>query len=620
MTKKTIQLLSVYILLLTTFSAIYYAIKSENEKQLGIVTLQIDGLEYLNKIASLNTVITDYVSSTSHKTDAKKLRTIFKEVNFNIDAIYEHQKENKEFSNKKLNRQLELIKKFEFSQEEYYEFLETINHENYRVGDKAKLMLFQDRELYFFGSLTTHYTPEFIISGILTHYLIQELRYKGSISDEKKKLLLERIKLTYLSGEEIHTIVRLLEPSSTTEQLTKQIDEIHNILYNGEPLLSSMYKWDITDDMLEKYLLTSSKLIALSTELQLQQYKSFKSLLQLKVKTLKNKILETSLIFYILLIVLSFLTYVFYRSTKLHEQKDKEIERINKDLDELVIYSKTDVMGKITYVSSAMEEMSGYTKEELLGKDHNIFRHEKMPKEFFKNLWETILEKNIFEGEVLNRGKDGKEYWVRITITPDLDANGNIISFHSHRVNITDQKALQENRQELLIAYEKLEKLSVMDTLTKIYNRAKLDTIMSERFESFNRYGHSFSLILIDIDHFKSVNDNYGHLVGDETLKSVTKIVSAEIRETDIFGRWGGEEFMVVCEETGIDDAYKVAQKIRIAVEQHSFETIGHKTISIGISEIKKNMSIHDFIKNADDALYYAKENGRNRCVKSEGK
>ncbi len=612
--KKTSQLIIVYITLITIVSTIYNFINSQDKEQLKIVVKQLDGLEYITNISALTMHVTKYVGAVSSDTSSKELRVIYKDINNCVNAIYAQQKLSKEFINPELNKQLQKIKKFEVSEDGYYQFLDTINHENYRIGNISKLMFFQENELFFLSSLITHHMPEYMISLIITHHIVQESSYLKTITDKKKNIFIEQTKLANLSEEEMHSIIDLLDNSNINEKLKQYILSMHDMLHSMKPFVKTIYKWDSSSKR-EEYLQASKELIVLSREFEMEQITVIKTLLNLKKAELNTKIFINNIIFILLTLIFSTFIYLYYKSIKSHEKKDREIERINKNLDDLVVYSKTDVDGYITYVSGALAKISGYSKEELLGKKHSILRHEGMSDGFFKDLWETILDKKVFTGEVLNRAKDGSEYWVRITISPELDKQGKIIEFSSHRINITDQKALEEKRNELLVAYKKLELLSVIDPLTQIFNRVKLDKVMSRDYDSYKRFKKVFSLILIDIDYFKIVNDEYGHLVGDKTLKSVVNIVNTQVRETDTFGRWGGEEFMLICEGTDAKGAFVLAQKIRTAVEEYEFETIGKKTVSIGISEICEKVSINDFIKRADDALYYAKEHGRNRCV-----
>ena len=124
--------------------------------------------------------------------------------------------------------------------------------------------------------------------------------------------------------------------------------------------------------------------------------------------------------------------------------------------------------------------------------------------------------------------------------------------------------------------------------------------------------------MILDIDYFKETNDKYGHQVGDEILIQICNIISNNIRESDIFGRWGGEEFILLLPQTNLDNAYIVAENLRNKIENHSFEKVGQKTISIGISQFDNIEDTKQFIKRADDAMYKAKNSGRNKVLVSE--
>ena len=157
------------------------------------------------------------------------------------------------------------------------------------------------------------------------------------------------------------------------------------------------------------------------------------------------------------------------------------------------------------------------------------------------------------------------------------------------------------------------EKLAQTDKLTSIYNRVKLDEELLYNFNSYIRYKSIYTVIMIDIDHFKNVNDTYGHTVGDDVLKKVSAIMKENIRVTDILGRWGGEEFMIISPNTELNGAYTLAENIRIEVEKTKFQKVNSITISLGISQINASLSQKDVIIKADEALYRAKNGGRNR-------
>ncbi len=163
----------------------------------------------------------------------------------------------------------------------------------------------------------------------------------------------------------------------------------------------------------------------------------------------------------------------------------------------------------------------------------------------------------------------------------------------------------------------KLEHIAETDQLTGIYNRKRLDEALESEIERFLRYGRPFSIILGDIDKFKNVNDSYGHQVGDEVLMQIVAILSNQLRATDTLGRWGGEEFMLICPETGKGAAMQLAEKLRGAVEEQSFVTKENQTVSFGVATCREGEKANDVVKRTDDALFEAKASGRNRVVAS---
>ena len=160
---------------------------------------------------------------------------------------------------------------------------------------------------------------------------------------------------------------------------------------------------------------------------------------------------------------------------------------------------------------------------------------------------------------------------------------------------------------------EILERLAVTDRLTGLYNRRKLDDILTVESERTKRFNNPYGIVLLDIDHFKSVNDTYGHQVGDQVLIDVAELLKRHTRETDVAGRWGGDEFLIVCPGTDRKGLIKLAETLRKNIENHKFSVIGNKTSSFGITAYQQEDEIKDLILRADNALYLAKGNGRNR-------
>lgn len=159
----------------------------------------------------------------------------------------------------------------------------------------------------------------------------------------------------------------------------------------------------------------------------------------------------------------------------------------------------------------------------------------------------------------------------------------------------------------------KLLQMATTDPLTRLPNRIKTDEKLMECHSLYQRHRRPYAVILLDIDWFKRVNDTYGHLAGDAILVRVGEILRTHVRETDTVGRWGGEEFMIVCPETDAAGAHQVAIKIQSMIQRHVFEHVRDLTCSFGISECRDGDRVEDVVGRADDALYRAKEEGRNR-------
>ena len=272
-------------------------------------------------------------------------------------------------------------------------------------------------------------------------------------------------------------------------------------------------------------------------------------------------------------------------------------------VDDNVITSQTDLEGRITGVSQSFCEISGYSREELLGASHSIINDPDADDSVFSTMWETIGRGEAWHGEFRNRAKDGQFYWVSADISGLRDMDGNTIGYMSVQQDITSKKLVEE--------------LSVTDRLTGIPNRLRLDEALEREHHRFLRYGTNYAVVLADIDHFKSVNDTLGHLAGDRVLQAVARCVQSTARETDLAGRWGGEEFLIVCPHTGQEGAAVLARKIREAVQDIDSGVGRRITASLGVAAADRFGSdeggFEHVVAAADKALYLSKSNGRNR-------
>jgi polar amino acid transport system substrate-binding protein len=180
--------------------------------------------------------------------------------------------------------------------------------------------------------------------------------------------------------------------------------------------------------------------------------------------------------------------------------------------------------------------------------------------------------------------------------------------YHYFMVSRHNRQLQQVNRQ--------LEALSQSDQLTGLHNRYYLHRAFDDELNRYQRYSHVFSLMIIDIDHFKRINDSYGHVVGDEILKRLAQLLTAHVRENDVVGRWGGEEFMILCPETDAEGARALAEHLRQRISQTDFSLGTMKvTASFGVTDYRDDEMLEETIKRADLALYQAKHDGRNRTV-----
>jgi len=158
-----------------------------------------------------------------------------------------------------------------------------------------------------------------------------------------------------------------------------------------------------------------------------------------------------------------------------------------------------------------------------------------------------------------------------------------------------------------------LELSAKTDFLTQLYNRNKMHEILEASHYRFERYQETYSLIMIDIDHFKRINDNFGHKAGDQALKAISTLFSKTLRTSDVCGRWGGEEFLILCPHTSHKQVSQMAEQLRKRVADFDFTEIGSQTISLGCITAYEGCSVEKLIEESDQALYKAKENGRNQ-------
>ena len=169
---------------------------------------------------------------------------------------------------------------------------------------------------------------------------------------------------------------------------------------------------------------------------------------------------------------------------------------------------------------------------------------------------------------------------------------------------------------EILSTLKKYEEMAITDPLTGVYNHGEIETQLHNALALRQKYDDPVSVMMLDLDMFKSINDTYGHSVGDTTLKHFAKIMrDLAVEENTSVGRWGGEEFVIVCYEKDADEVMNLAEELRKNVEVYSFPEIGHITCSIGVTELKAGDTFTEAFNRIDKAMYASKHDGRNKVT-----
>ncbi|MGJ0359744.1 cache domain-containing protein [Aliarcobacter cryaerophilus] len=381
------------------------------------------------------------------------------------------------------------------------------------------------------------------------------------------------------------------------------LDEIEKELQRKEEI----FKEHITQQIVSMFIIFLFILVAIYF---ISKYiadfinKNIKNLIQSFSKAaLKNEKIDTNtLTFKEFIILVNSLNKTLENKNMVEKKLQDYINIVNQN----VIISSTNIQGVITEVSEAFCEISGYKKDELIGKSHNIVRHPNTPTSFYKEMWNTLLSKKEWRGEIKNLAKNGDIYWTYAIMTPILK-NSEIIGFTSIKSDITNKKHIEE--------------LSITDELTKIYNRRFFNIKIEEEINRAKRDKKELCLIILDIDFFKQYNDTYGHQEGDIVIKSVANVLKRKTNRADDFAfRVGGEEFVIIT-HIEKDKVLNYANSIKDDIENLKIEHSGNKaskyvTISLGVvckNAIEINSS-EELYKEADDNLYEAKRSGRN-CV-----
>ncbi|NJD08667.1 MAG: diguanylate cyclase [Methylococcaceae bacterium] len=294
------------------------------------------------------------------------------------------------------------------------------------------------------------------------------------------------------------------------------------------------------------------------------------------------------------------------RAQKTIEQLRNELELILNSAGEGILTLNAN--GEHTLVNPAARQMLGYTEEEFFSRrSHDLWHHRRSDGSPYPES-ECPVFLTLQDGE--ERRRDNEVFWhhdgscfpVSYVCTPirkDHRIDGVVVVFE----DITQRKQAEEEHR----------RLATTDELTGIANRRAFASKLEVELARAKRYQSDLALIMYDIDHFKQVNDTYGHAVGDEVLRAVTEIVRHNLRSVDTLARWGGEEFIILAPNADLDGARQLADKLKSSIADGGLTVVGSVTASFGVTVTVEKDDSTSLLKRVDDALYRAKENGRNR-------
>lgn len=264
---------------------------------------------------------------------------------------------------------------------------------------------------------------------------------------------------------------------------------------------------------------------------------------------------------------------------------------------------------EIVYVNKAFTSLTEYTAAEAIGRTPRMLQGPSTSANQRARIRQALMRRESVRSTILNYSKSGRPYWLDINLLPLTNGAGEITHFAAIERDITEE----------IEAKAELQRLAAADPLTGLLNRRVFIESLSEELQRARRYGHPLSLILLDIDRFKTINDTFGHQIGDETLKAIAHTLAKTARSVDRTGRIGGEEFALVLPETGVLDAAQFAERLRDRIAACTVLADGQKiavTASLGVAGLSNaEETCESILGRADRAMYHAKDAGRDRVV-----
>lgn len=290
--------------------------------------------------------------------------------------------------------------------------------------------------------------------------------------------------------------------------------------------------------------------------------------------------------------------------------------------DGISITDATKPGNPFLYVNKAFERITGYKSDEIIGKCGRVLQREETDQPGVQRLRKSIRSGEPCVSLIRNYRKDGTLFWNELSVSPVCSDDGRILHYIGVQRDVTErvqqEAELTKYRQQLEELNQVLNEQATHDSLTGLVNRRVLMRRIAQEIRRSVRTGQSLSILMIDVDHFKSYNDTFGHQAGDEVLCKCGELMMNDARETDLAARYGGEEFMLVLPNTGQTEAEIIAERLRSTFEANEWPRRAI-TVSVGITTWTpvtgaEPLGMEVLIESADSGLYQAKGAGRNTC------
>ncbi|MBK8400314.1 MAG: diguanylate cyclase [Propionivibrio sp.] len=293
-----------------------------------------------------------------------------------------------------------------------------------------------------------------------------------------------------------------------------------------------------------------------------------------------------------------------------------------------------DQAHQITHWNKACEALTGQQAESaMVTRDHwrppspdarpflsDLVLEGKIEDDFHRyfcgDLRQSSLIEGAFETEAYWKNLNGEDKWLYLTAAPLISSDGELIGAIETMQDVTERRLAEESLRQ---SEERYRELSITDELSKLYNTRHFSVMVGKEIDRAERYRRPLTLLIADVDNFKTINDTYGHAEGDRVLMALSEVIRTSLRTTDSAYRYGGEEFAVLMPEVAVQDGARLAERVRTRFAERLFEmpgqTIVHATVSIGVTQFQPGDDTKSFFCRADDGMYQAKRRGKDRVV-----